>query len=80
MFVFLLYLTLFSKSIYTEEDDDFDTNRLATAPRLGTTMRTAATTDPRGRKTAGARPRTTTGRALTGMVNRDKILKQIHPS
>lgn len=55
-----------------DEDDDFNTNRLATAPRLGTTMRTAAVPNPRI-GTSNARPRTTTGRALTGMVIRRHV-------
>lgn len=65
---FLLYMFFFT---FLEDDDDLDTNRLATAPRLGTTMRSAAAAaNQRGRTTASTRPRTTTGRALTGMVSR----------
>lgn len=49
------------------DDDEFDTNRLATAPRPGTSLRTATAHDHKMGK-PGARPRTATGRALTGMV------------
>lgn len=49
------------------ENDEFDTNRLATAPRPGTTLHTAAINETKMGKNGG-RPRTSTGRPLTGMV------------
>lgn len=50
------------------EDDEFDTNRLATAPRPGTSLRTATAHDQK-MGNSGGRPRTATGRPLTGMVS-----------
>lgn len=51
-----------------EEDYDLDTNRLATAPRAGTSMRTPATAKLSSHEEGHVRPRTSSGRPLTGMV------------
>jgi tetratricopeptide repeat protein 8 len=48
-------------------DDPLDTEILATAPKPGTSLRTA-TAIKSGQKTASTRPRTSTGRPLTGLA------------
>lgn len=48
-------------------DDPLETEILAAAPKPGTSLRTA-TAVKTGQKTASSRPRTSTGRPLTGMV------------
>lgn len=57
----------FGFASFADDDDDLDTNRLATAPRMGTSLRTAATAQS-NQPLSSARPRTSTGRPLTGMV------------
>ena len=51
-----------------EESDDLDTNRLATAPRPGTTLRPEASAKNPQQLLVNSRPRTLSGRPLTGMV------------
>lgn len=48
-------------------DDPLDTEILATAPKPGTSLRTA-TAIKTGQRTASSRPRTSTGRPLTGLA------------
>ncbi|CRL00603.1 CLUMA_CG013863, isoform A [Clunio marinus] len=48
-------------------DDPMDTEILATAPKPGTSLRTA-TAIKAGQRTASSRPRTSTGRPLTGVA------------
>lgn len=48
-------------------DDPLDTEILATAPKPGTSMRTA-TAIKAGQRTASSRPRTSTGRPITGIA------------
>lgn len=48
-------------------DDPLDTEILATAPKPGTSLRTA-TAIKAGQRTASSRPRTSTGRPLTGLA------------
>lgn len=48
-------------------DDPMDTEILATAPKPGTSLRTA-TAIKAGQRTASSRPRTSTGRPLTGIA------------
>ncbi|KAJ6649815.1 Tetratricopeptide repeat protein 8 [Pseudolycoriella hygida] len=49
------------------DNDPFDTNQLATAARVGTSLRTATSVDSK-QGVPGSRPRTSTGRPLTGMA------------
>lgn len=62
------FYDIFGSATFADDDDDLDTNRLATAPRMGTSLRTAATAQS-NQPLSSARPRTSTGRPLTGMVN-----------
>lgn len=48
-------------------DDPLDTEILATAPKPGTSLRTASAIKA-GQRTASSRPRTSTGRPLTGLA------------
>lgn len=57
-----------SLTFYT--DDPLDTEILATAPKPGTSLRTA-TAIKAGQRTASSRPRTSTGRPLTGDYDGD---------
>lgn len=50
------------------ENDDLDMNRLATAPRPGTTLRPDASAKNPQQMLVSSRPRTLSGRPLTGMV------------
>lgn len=61
------FYDIFGSATFADDDDDLDTNRLATAPRMGTSLRTAATAQS-NQPLSSARPRTSTGRPLTGMV------------
>lgn len=61
------FYDIFGSATIADDDDDLDTNRLATAPRMGTSLRTAATAQS-NQPLSSARPRTSTGRPLTGMV------------
>lgn len=65
--VYVFSLPPFGFASFADDDDDLDTNRLATAPRMGTSLRTAATAQS-NQPLSSARPRTSTGRPLTGMV------------
>lgn len=59
----------FYNSCIVEDDDDLDTNRLATAPRAGTSVRTPATAQMHPHQQQNnVRPRTLSGRPLTGIV------------
>lgn len=51
------------------ESDDLDMNRLATAPRPGTTLRPETMAKNPQQQLASSRPRTLSGRPLTGMVS-----------
>lgn len=52
----------------TIENDEFDMNRLATAPRPGTTLRTETSTASAMYQMSSNRPKTLSGRPLSGMV------------
>lgn len=54
-----------------EENDDLDTNRLATAPRPGTTLRPETNSKNPQQMLVSSRPRTMSGRPLTGMVSKN---------
>lgn len=56
--------------IYYEAENDLDITTLATAPRVGTSLRTAVTSDLTLIQ-SGGRPRTMTGRPVTGMVKKN---------
>lgn len=69
-----LYFCLF----VSDESDDLDTTRLATAPRPGTSLRTthiqtAQQQQQQQKQLINNRPRTSAGRPLTGMVR--KVIK-----
>lgn len=51
-----------------KELDDLDTNRLATAPRPGTTLRPEVTAQNPQQLLVNSRPRTLSGRPISGMV------------
>lgn len=51
------------------ESDDLDMNRLATAPRPGTTLRPETMAKNPQQQLVSSRPRTLSGRPLTGMVS-----------
>lgn len=59
-----------------EESDDLDTNRLATAPRPGTTLRPETNAKNPQQTLVSSRPRTMSGRPLTGMVSKNKGMFQ----
>lgn len=62
MFIFVFYMP------YAIENDEFDMNRLATAPRPGTTLRTETSTASAMYQMPSNRPKTLGGRPLSGMV------------
>lgn len=69
----------FESILLEKENDDLDMNRLATAPRPGTTLRPEASAKNPQQLLVNSRPRTLSGRPLTGMV-RSEFLKGIENS
>lgn len=55
------------------ESDDLDMNRLATAPKPGTTLRPETVAKNPQQQSVSSRPKTLSGRPLTGMVNEWKL-------
>lgn len=68
-FIRIFFIILFFS---IAESDDLDMNRLATAPRPGTTLRPEATAKnpQQQQQRINSRPRTLSGRPLTGMVKK----------
>lgn len=70
--IFHVFLLLYEFNVFFlllgEESDDLDMNRLATAPRPGTTLRPEASAKNPQQLLVNSRPRTLSGRPLTGMV------------
>lgn len=54
------------------ESDDMDMNRLATAPKPGTSLRSDTSLKNPQQMLVSSRPRTLSGRPLTGMVRNNK--------
>lgn len=68
--MFLFFFCFFCVFIFLFiESDDLDMNRLATAPRPGTTLRPETISKNPQQQLASSRPRTLSGRPLTGMVS-----------
>lgn len=59
--------------LHVSENDDMDTNRLATAPRPGTTLRPETNAKNPQQMLVSSRPRTMSGRPVTGMVSNRQI-------
>lgn len=67
-YVFFMCDSYFCLTLFRIESDEFDVNRLATAPRPGTTLRSEISTAAASYQLIANRPKTSTGRPLTGMV------------
>lgn len=65
----VLYFFSFETRHTTTENDDLESNRLATAPRPGTTLRANTSLQNPQQQLVSNRPKTLSGRPLTGMVS-----------